>query len=79
MRTRVVTTCDRRRARDVTGKYPDRVQVITNRSIGERLCRSEEMEGRYNKKPMLVRKTTMHGTRDEALVTICLRNSCSAS
>jgi hypothetical protein len=51
MRTGVVTICDLTSARDVTGSHPDRVQVMTNRSVGERLCRSEEMEARDNKKP----------------------------
>jgi hypothetical protein len=50
MRTGVVTICDLTSARDVTGSYPDGVQVMTNRSVGERLCRSEEMEARDNKK-----------------------------
>jgi len=45
MRTEVVTKCDLRRAHHVTGRCPGSVLEMTNRFIGERLCRSEESRG----------------------------------
>lgn len=50
MRTEVVTKCDLRRAHHVTGTCPGSVREMTDRFIGERLCRSEESGGVDNKK-----------------------------
>ena len=51
MRTAVVTIYDPRRAHRMTGTCPGRVREMTDRFIRERLCRSDELTARDNKKP----------------------------